>query len=696
MRILFCFLFLWIAIVSRAGIARWDGEGGDGLWNTASNWAGDTIPTFTDDVILDNSLLAGSYQVVLPGGAVTIVIQSLIISPAAGDSIVLVIPASNTADPGLRVTGTGEAIVLNTGAILRNSSRASSGPGLAVSATFRINNGGKYIHHTSRSNASIVSQLSTAAGTQQGIFEYDVPVASYTVSLSNRNYGTLVLSASQHGAPVSYIGGGASVLNIHGDLQINDNVSFGINMSAECIVHGDFIQATSSTFDIQTSNATNVIKIKGNVVSTGTITESGNGAPVIEFNGSNNQSCSLAGSLLHSISLRVNNAAGVKLASPLTLPFKLELQNGKIITDQVNILVMADNSTYTGGSAISFVEGPMKKIGEEDFYFPLGAGQVYAPLGLTAGNGGSATDEFTAEYRRGNPQTVFGASYEAGTPPIDHISYVEFWNLSSNTAAVTKLVTLQANCESFCRDFNTLFIAGYNSTQAQWRNMGQVSSSPTPASCPGYLAGTITAGPVSGLSSYTLGTSEDNTVNPLPVDIVSFRVKAESGKAMITWKVADCCTPELVFEVEKAGPDRKFASIGSVKAEESNFFYSFSDAVTPGIVYSYRLKMNDIYAKSSYSPIVSVQDVPKELSLFALSPSAGSSKTNLSLVSARAQPIEVRIVDMQGRVIKKQVSRVPAGSSTIEIVVNELAAGVYLIFGVSQKGTTNTIRFIKT
>ncbi|MBL0129908.1 MAG: hypothetical protein IPP43_01300 [Chitinophagaceae bacterium] len=59
----------------------WDGGGADGLWNTPTNWVGDILPGASDDVILDNSVVTGTYIVTLPGGAVTVSIKSVTISP---------------------------------------------------------------------------------------------------------------------------------------------------------------------------------------------------------------------------------------------------------------------------------------------------------------------------------------------------------------------------------------------------------------------------------------------------------------------------------------------------------------------------------------------------------------------------------------------------------------------------------------
>ncbi|HSZ87428.1 MAG TPA: hypothetical protein VK787_15450 [Puia sp.] len=61
----------------------------------------------------------------------------------------------------MNVTGSGDALILNSGALLMNSTGVvSGGVGLAITNTFRINNGGRYVHNNVQANVSIVSQLS--------------------------------------------------------------------------------------------------------------------------------------------------------------------------------------------------------------------------------------------------------------------------------------------------------------------------------------------------------------------------------------------------------------------------------------------------------------------------------------------------------------------------------------------------------
>ncbi len=57
---------LGLAGVTQAAAIAWDGDGGDNLWSTASNWDGDTLPTSgTDTVVIDGSYTV-NYDVVAP------------------------------------------------------------------------------------------------------------------------------------------------------------------------------------------------------------------------------------------------------------------------------------------------------------------------------------------------------------------------------------------------------------------------------------------------------------------------------------------------------------------------------------------------------------------------------------------------------------------------------------------------------
>lgn len=221
---------------------RWDGEGLDGQWNNPVNWQPDGIPPPGASVLLDNSLLAGNYTVTLTPGNTPIELASLRIAPAGSSAVVLIIPRENTAAPGLRITGAGESLVLERGAVLRNASGAPSGESLQVLGYFRIENDGHYIHQTQRGNAALIDRLSATPGTETGIFEFDVPgTAGYTVSLTGNTFGTLAFGATAAGGMKSYSGSGASVLRIRGNWIIRTGATLTTTLHANIVLEGSLL-----------------------------------------------------------------------------------------------------------------------------------------------------------------------------------------------------------------------------------------------------------------------------------------------------------------------------------------------------------------------------------------------------------------------------------------------------------------------
>lgn len=52
-----------------SGSVRWSGGGGDNDWSNAANWSGNSVPTAASNILLDNSLVSGSYTVNIASAA---------------------------------------------------------------------------------------------------------------------------------------------------------------------------------------------------------------------------------------------------------------------------------------------------------------------------------------------------------------------------------------------------------------------------------------------------------------------------------------------------------------------------------------------------------------------------------------------------------------------------------------------------
>ena len=233
MKGMICAGALMMLVLTANSQKKWDGGAGDSSWTSAANWHPDGVPVSGEDVLLDHSILDLDYEVRLPIGTNIISLNSLILRPGSGKSIRLVIPTGNKAAPALAITGPGESLRIDSGAVLHNASGAPSGDPLQLTGWMRISNGGRYIHATPRANARLIDRLSTSPGTSTGVFEFDVPGASgYTVSLTGNTFGSLVFSAKEAGGLKSYSGSGSADLVIRGDLIVHTGAGLTSTLTA--------------------------------------------------------------------------------------------------------------------------------------------------------------------------------------------------------------------------------------------------------------------------------------------------------------------------------------------------------------------------------------------------------------------------------------------------------------------------------
>jgi hypothetical protein len=661
----------------------WDGEGGDGQWNTATNWVGNIVPSTTDDVLLDNSFVSTGYIVQLPAGNTAVTIRSVTISPSSSNIIELTLPTTNTAIPGFSCIGAMYGLVIHSGGIFKNSSGASTGTPVNISDSIRINNGGLYIHNTSRAHAANVTVLSREAGTEMGTFEFDVPGGSgYTVSITGRVYGKLVLSANAAGGTKSYTSTGSTTVNINGEFRLNPGVNYSLNFSGGFIIHREFYHH-GNLFDVSGGLHSNLISIRKNIDQSGIITESGTGSPVIEFSGSVNQSISITGSITGNIALRINNSSGITLQTPLLVSNKIELINGRVKTSSSNMLVVQDNAICSGGSSNSFIDGPMRKIGDDDFDFPIGKGADYAPISIS-GTGGGMTDEFKAEYFLGNPVVLFGGSIE--DPPIIRVSKLEYWQLDQTVGASSKNITLSVRTYSHATLLEKLVVSRWDDLADIWKSEGNFSFS-------GIATGTVTSNAVHLFGTITLSSTVVDQ-NPLPSVVTVLNAKTESEHAILSWQINPQMQP-VSFEVLKSADSRNFVAITKISYLDSRLKYQFRERLLTTGIYYYRLKVIDKNGVVSLSNLVPVFYEKKKMSLVSCLPSVTRSTTTLFIYASENLCLQLNILNVEARIVQKIPITVSRGTSSFKLDLSHLAAGVYYISGMTNNRKSNIIQLIK-
>jgi hypothetical protein len=261
----------------------------------------------------------------------------------------------------------------------------------------------------------------------------------------------------------------SATLNIAGDLTLNNSTFLRF---------GNAIN----------NNGTVNVNVGGSLINAGTIErKSGSiGSMNINFNGTLPQIFSNTGGTLGknftpalSCTLKIDNAAGVTLTSPDTLPsyYTLNLTKGVLHTTVANMLIFAFDSAnvINGGSATSFIDGPMThtiaSTALTSKTFPVGKSTVYRPVTITITQTTGTATTYTAEVFNNAPleRTLPGT--------IDKISSVRYWNLAKGTGAniATASVQLIYDTSDGVNDIGNIRIAKDDGAGA-WIDLGGTGS----------------------------------------------------------------------------------------------------------------------------------------------------------------------------------------------------------------------------
>jgi hypothetical protein len=394
-------------------------------------------------------------------------------------------------------------------------------------------------------------------------------------------------------------------------------------------------------------------------------------------------------------------SADLTLNCPVGINNELTLQSGTITSSNTNLLVMYDNSTVvgmnygtltSGGSDNSFVNGPMKKIGNDAFVFPVGKLYASNPLGGSPVGGhrliamsapANTTDEFTAEFFVGNATTL-GPIIAPAAPQLVWVSRCEYWRLDKNTApAATVNVTLSWNASSNCNityvtNLSRLVIAG--NTAGNWNRIGANSTTGTTG------AGTITWNGVNAFGPFALGSINAND-NPLPFELNAFRATGKKDRITLDWEVSNNDVQEA-YTIERSRDGRLFEPVGTVSATSARTASYALDDLKPFNGWNYyRLRARDKQDITASSSIIKVWWGKEAVVSVLPNPAKEKIVINLSDPSSIQQ---IQLVNSNGQLLQQ----FRAISFVNEVNVSSLQAGIYYIRFIGKNGAV-TKTFVK-
>ena len=380
-----------------------------------------------------------------------------------------------------------------------------------------------------------------------------------------------------------------------------------------------------------------------------------------------------------------------------TLPFAitgtLTLTSGIVNSTATNLITLNDNALVSGVSNLSYVDGPIKKIGNDAFTFPvgktIGLTTAYVPIGISAPS--LITDEFTAEYIRSSAITAFGNTYVTG---LDHVSSVDYWTLGragTSTVDVTLYWTSLSSSggsASYINNLPSLVVVHFNGTS--WDNFGGIMTATG-----SVLNGSVTWPAVTAFSPFSLGSI--NFLNPLPINLNYLNGFKQGNNNLLNWKVTCTNNPSATMSVQRSTDGRNYNSITTVFADALRCQqpFDYTDNNAPAGLNYYRLKMVDANGKITYSAPIAILNKETGFDIVGLSPTLVNTKAELNVTAAQKTTMTVVITDIAGKQVQKMVYNLIGGSNKFTVNAAGLSAGTYQITGYTADGKSRTIRFVK-
>lgn len=377
----------------------------------------------------------------------------------------------------------------------------------------------------------------------------------------------------------------------------------------------------------------------------------------------------------------------ITLTNSLQVSGLLTLTDGYLVTTGGGPFTIVAGGSSTTGSNASFVSGPMKKVGDTAFEFPVGKSGKWAAIGISAP--ANIADVFTAEY--------FPVAYSNLTldPSLMAVSDKEYWSLSRTGSSSNITVTLYFNSGLFSGIYSVLtqdlVVAYFNGTD--WEDMNG-----TKFNTGTILAGTVSTENVNSVGFFTFGSPSG--VNPLPVSLTEFTATAAGRTAELVWRTESEINNDH-FDIERSHDGIGFAKVGQVGGGgtvNTPTVYAFTDYQLPAVnqpdYYYYRLKQVDYNGDFEYSPIRSVAMAGNQDVAMRIFPNPFTDRVGISYMSENNHKAVFTIMDASGRVVLSREVIATDGPQGMQWDVSELARGIYFI-KMNGNGVDRTIKMIK-
>jgi hypothetical protein len=359
--------------------------------------------------------------------------------------------------------------------------------------------------------------------------------------------------------------------------------------------------------------------------------------------------------------LVTDNSNGITLNNNLGIEGHHTYVNGLIHSSNTpNYLVYRSGSTYSGSQDSRHVTGWVKKIGADDFIFPVGDATYERPVAVSDL---STAAEINGHYYINTP------NYNNLLSPLVLVRRAEYWRLDKISGGTAK-ITL--NWDHSKVPMDNMLIPEIHSSHyisGNWTSTGGVAS------------GTIgTTGAITSNAMATFGEMAlAYTSFPVPLKLITFDGRRLNHVTGLTWVTENEYNVDR-FEIERSFDARQYSVIGTTggRNHSNRENYSFDDHTRfLGIAY-YRLRMIDNDGTYAYSRIVAVTDgMTGQAGINVLNPASNIiTVLNKSIYNG---PFAYALYAENGQLLTKGfINLVADGTSLIQLPVS-IPQGMYFL-----------------
>ncbi|NEN24749.1 T9SS type A sorting domain-containing protein [Cryomorpha ignava] len=357
----------------------------------------------------------------------------------------------------------------------------------------------------------------------------------------------------------------------------------------------------------------------------------------------------------------------IDLLSEISISKETTFISGKLRTQNHEVIYLKGSKSSKGNSN-SFIDGKVRKIGNSSFHFPIGSGNIFAPVEISAPE--NPTDAFTAQYFNADP-TDAGFATNRHDGSLGTISSCEYWTIDRSQGNSMISVSLSyANARS-CGIEDPSFLQVLHWNGDEWENKG-INYDGFKESDLESGSGIITSQfPINDFSPFTIGTISGT--NPLPIELFSFSAEKQNSCTNLEW-VTDSESNNSFFTLERSDDAIHFHEIlkvaGAGSSRQRQVYKYLDNTPKAGINY-YRLSQTDFDGEQTYFDIKSVYFEYNDNIVIYPNPSRGI----FTIVRANENPVHMRILDANGKTLWMR----DTNEMLTQVSVYQLPQGMYFL-----------------